>query len=195
VTEQRFIVVRSYRTVFAFERRLYRFDRWQIPLRGGLPLRALLYAPAVYLTVALLGALPAVGWLLDAVPDPVRWGLAPLAAIVALVHAQLDGRPAHRALLSLARWRLSGRWRAGPRRCPPPHGVVPLFGTLTMRPDLHAADYRAGSLHGPARVLLRNPARLTPSDSRTLWLEPLAGGPLRSGRIVSIPDDGALELR
>jgi len=41
------MTVRSYRSVFRFERRLYRFDRWRLPVHGGVRLRALLWLPAV----------------------------------------------------------------------------------------------------------------------------------------------------
>src|SRR5262249_27722777 len=41
------LVITSYRTVFRYERRLYRIDRWRLPAPAGVPLRSLLYAPVV----------------------------------------------------------------------------------------------------------------------------------------------------
>src|SRR4051795_12432662 len=115
------LVIHSYRTVFSFEWRLYRFDRWRLPLRGGLPVRALLYAPAVYLVLLAADRVPLLGGALRLLPAPLHWALAPLGLVAALLHARLDGRAVHRALWALARWRLSPRLlgRAGPLPPPP----------------------------------------------------------------------------
>jgi hypothetical protein len=189
------LVIRSYRTVFSFERRLYRVDRWRIPLRGGLPLRALLYAPVVYALLVLIDRLPLVGAAPGLLPPPLHWGLLPLALVAAAVRAQLDGRPAHRALWALARWRLAPRWLAGLRPCPPPSGVVALAGTTVVRPDWRAPTYRPGRVRGPARVLLRHPAELAPARSpRRLRLVPRPGAPLRTGRVLDVPAGAELEL-
>src|SRR3954468_14416239 len=97
------LVIHSYRTVFSFEWRLYRVDRWRLPLRGGLPVRALLYTPAVYAALALVDRLPWISAVPGLLPPPLHWLLVPLALVTALVRGRLDGRPAHRALWSLAR--------------------------------------------------------------------------------------------
>lgn len=189
------VVVRGYRTVFAFERRLYRFDRWRIPLRGGLPLRALLYTPAIYALLIAASWLPLLGGLLALLPDPLRWGLLPLGATAAMLQLALDGRPAHRSLWALARWRLSHRWLAGLRPCPPPRGPLVLDGPLVVRHDWRGACYRPGTVRGPARVLLRRPGRLTGDGPRRLVLDPAPGRPERVGRVVEIPAGAELELR
>ncbi|HEY4281168.1 MAG TPA: hypothetical protein VGM91_23340 [Conexibacter sp.] len=189
------LVIRSYRTVFSFERRLYRVDRWRIPLPGGVPLRALLYAPAVYALLALAGRLPLVGAGLGLLPPPLHWALLPLGLVVAGVRVQLDGRPAHRALVALARWRLAPRWLAGLRPCPPPSGLVAIAGVTVVRPDWRAPDYRGGRVRGPARVLLRRPAELAWTRSRRrLRLAPRPGAPLRTGRVLDVPAGAELEL-
>jgi len=54
------ITLRSYRSVFRFERRLHR----RIPVRGGLPLRTLLYAPLTWGAVLAASQAPGVGWML-----------------------------------------------------------------------------------------------------------------------------------
>jgi hypothetical protein len=189
------IVIHGYRTVFAFERRLYRFDRWRIPLPGGLPLRTLLYAPVVYLTLLIVDRLPILGALVGLLPDPLHWGLLPLGAVAALLQVEVDGRPAHRALWALAYWRAAPRWLATGRPCPPPAGPVVLTGELVVRHDWRAAAFLPGRVHGPARVLLRSPARLTPDGARRLVLEPEDGRPMKVGRVVEIPERGVLELR
>jgi len=199
------LTIRSYRTVFRFERRLYRFDRWRLPVRGGVPLRVLFYLPAVYLALAVVGRLPVLGWALAVLPDPLRWGLLPLALVLALLRVELDGRPAHRALWAIVRWRLGARWRAGLRACSPP-GPAPLAsGALVVRPDWRAGGARTGRVFGAARVRLRCATRVRRPgqgdagearvSARRLVLDVEAGTTSSAGRVVEIPAGGVLELR
>jgi len=193
------VTVRSYRSVFRFERRLYRFDRWRLPVHGGVPLRALLYLPAVYGVLLLAGRIPGLGAALGLLPDPVHWALLPLAAVWGLLRVEVDGRPAHRALWAILRWRLSSRWLAGLRPCSPP-GPAPLaVGSLVVRPDWRSAEYRPGRVRGPARVLLRYPATLRTvrglllGTSERLEIEPVPGArPMRRGKLVAVPTGGEL---
>jgi hypothetical protein len=47
------LTIRSYRRVFEVDRRIYRVDRWALPVPGGVPLRGMGYfAAAVALVVA-----------------------------------------------------------------------------------------------------------------------------------------------
>jgi hypothetical protein len=186
------ITIRGYRTVFSFERRLYRFDRWRLPLRGGLPVRALLYAPLVWGAVIAAGHVPAIGSVVAWLPDPTRYALLPGAITVALLRVQPDGRAAGRALCALVRFWMSPRWTAGQRRCRAP-GVEPLaLGALRVCPDWRSGAYRSGQVTGPARVLLRAPATVTTSGRR-LTLTPSEGPPVRVGRVVHLPDGAVLE--
>ena len=43
------VVIRSYRRVFEVDRRIYRVDRWALPVPGGVPLRAVGYFAATVL--------------------------------------------------------------------------------------------------------------------------------------------------
>jgi hypothetical protein len=189
------LLIRSYRTVFRFERRLYRIDQWRLPLRGGVPVRALLYVPIAYALLALAGAVPLAGAALGALPAPLHWGLLPLALVLAALRAQLDGRPAHRALWALARFALERRWLAGLRPCPPPAGTVAITGAMVVRPDPHGATYRPGRVSGPARVLLRCPAELSRPRRRRLELAASPGAPLATGRVLELPARSELVVR
>jgi hypothetical protein len=185
------VVVRSYRTVFRFERRLYRFDRWRLPVRGGVPLRALLYTPAVYVAWVALAGIPGVGMVMAALPDPLRWGLVPLALVAGLLRLELDGRPAHRALWARVRWRLGPRWRAGLRACRSP-GPVPLaVGVLVVRPDWRAG--RPGRVRGPVRLRVR--ARTSSPGSVPARRLVLELDPATKAWTVRVPAGGVLELR
>ena len=48
------MVIRSFRRVFEVDRRIYRVDRWPVPVPGGIPLRALGYFLAALLLILLL---------------------------------------------------------------------------------------------------------------------------------------------
>src|SRR5918994_7243889 len=116
------VVIRSYRRVFEVDRRIYRVDRWALPVPGGVPLRGLAYFAAALGLVVLLGRLPGFAELLGAVSPPLRYVVAPLAVAVLATQATPDGRAAHR----FARSWLGVRWRA-PRRSAgrrvPPEGA------------------------------------------------------------------------
>lgn len=188
------LVIRSYRAVFRIERRIHRIDRWQLPLPGGLPVRALVYAPIVYALLALAARLPVLGAALGALPDPVRYALLPLGLVWAALNVELDGRPVHRVAWSLARWAVERRWLAGLRPCPPPLGRVALTGTLTVRPDHRGSVYRPGTVRGPARALLRRPAALARARAR-VTLTPAPGGPQRRGQVLDVPAGAELVIR
>ena len=60
------VVIRSYRRVFEVDRRIYRVDRWALPVPGGVPLRAVGYFAATLLAVIVAGSLPGIGELVGA---------------------------------------------------------------------------------------------------------------------------------
>src|SRR4051794_19240483 len=76
------MVIRSYRRVFEVERRIYRVDRWALPVPGGVPLRAVGYFVAALLAVIVAGSLPGIGALVARVSAPLRFVVAPLAVAV-----------------------------------------------------------------------------------------------------------------
>src|SRR5436309_7851531 len=90
------LVIRSYRRVFEVDRRIYRVDRWALPVPGGVPLRAVGYFAAALLAVMVAGALPATGELVGALSAPIRYVVLPLAVAVLATQAAPDGRAAHR---------------------------------------------------------------------------------------------------
>ena len=53
-------MIRSYRRVFEVDRRIYRIDRWALPVPGGVPLRAVGYFVAALLAMIVAGSLPGV---------------------------------------------------------------------------------------------------------------------------------------
>src|SRR3954465_14204099 len=109
------MLIRSYRRVFEVDRRIYRVDRWALPIPGGVPLRAVGYFVASLLGILAAGALPLVGEAVGVVSAPLRFVVVPLAFAVLGTQVAPDGRAAHRfawdwlGLRVRARRRCAGR--------------------------------------------------------------------------------------
>ena len=71
--------VRSFRSVFALERRIYRIDTLRLN-PSGIPLRGICYAAALVVVALVAGAVPPTAWLDPLIPWYVRDLGAPLAA-------------------------------------------------------------------------------------------------------------------
>src|SRR3954467_2349583 len=103
------VVIRSYRRVFEVDRRIYRVDRWALPVPGGVPLRAVGYFAGSVLLMVLFGDLVAF------LSPPLRYVVVPLAAAVLGTQAAPDGRTAHRFAADWLRFRLRARRRSAGR--------------------------------------------------------------------------------
>ena len=137
------VTLQSYRDVFrlADGRRLYAFGDLRIAdvVPGGLPLRAIAYFLAAVVALLMLGALPAVGEVVAALPWQLRYLVLPgaCAALGALVAP--DGRVAHRFLLDWVRFhfrrRRSVAGRAVPREGDPAFLSADLRAIATTSTD------------------------------------------------------------
>ena len=130
------------------DRRIYRVDRWALPVPGGVPLRGLGYFALALGAMIVLGRVPGVGELLGAVSAPVRYVIVPLAAAVFgdaggagwARGASLRGRLA--AVAAAAAAALGGPQGAvGGRR-------VPWTGTVATVWDEHAPELAPGARDG-----------------------------------------------
>src|ERR1700754_1601650 len=100
------VIIRSYRRVFQVDRRVYRVDRWALPVPGGVPLRAVGYfAAALVLIVAL-------GDLVSFLSPPLRFVVAPLAIAGRGTQAAPEGRTAHRFAWDWLRFKLRAHRRS-----------------------------------------------------------------------------------
>jgi hypothetical protein len=178
--------VRSYRLVFRRRWRIFRIGNWRIPLPGGLELRLIGYWLACLTTVSVLGRLPLVGLPIAAMPAALRLLVVPLLAAWALCRWELDGRPPHRALVGLGTWWLRPRVLAGGRRVPAPGAEMSPLWVLVLAPDLETADWPAGRIDGPARVLLRYPTSAR-RRGRAMILRRRPGAALHKGHVVEVP--------
>lgn len=172
------ITLRSYRLAFELERRLHRIDRFRIPVPYGVPLAGLAYAVIIAIGLLVASRLPLVGALVDALPWPLRLVVLPGLATRALCHRRADGRPAHEAIVAAVAFALSAKRLVGLEPRPPQHlGVdaIPIAG------DERSPNFVAGSVIGPAVVLLRRPAAIEMRGSH-VRLCPLGDGNLSRPR-------------
>jgi hypothetical protein len=149
--------VRSYRTCFDLERRIHRIDRWRLPVPWGVPLRGVVYALAALAAIFVGGALPLVGGAIGALPAPLRLVVLPVGVAVMLFRWRVDGRPAHRALVALARQSLGGQQIASYRRRR--SVAATRYAIVAVARDAPDSGARARVV-GPARVTVRGCAEV-----------------------------------
>jgi hypothetical protein len=108
------IEIRSYRSVFDLERRIYRIDRLRLN-PGGVPVRGAVYGIVALLAMLLMGALPLVGALTRMLPWYLRELAFPggLAALLTVI--RIEGRPFHLAARALVRHAIGPRELVGVR--------------------------------------------------------------------------------
>jgi hypothetical protein len=179
--------VRSYRLVFRRRWRIFRIQGWRIPLPGGIELRLLAYWLASLAAIAFLDRVPGLDILVSAAPASLRLLALPLAAAWLLCRWEVDGRPPHRALLGLLRWRLGPRHLASLRSVPAPGAELTPISQLLLAPDLSSPSYPRGRLTGPGRLLLRYPLRVEASARRWRLRPNPVSRPLHSGRMIEVP--------
>jgi conjugation transfer TcpE-like protein len=180
------LVVRSYRRVFRFDRRIYRIDRFAIPVPGGLPLVGLLWFLGALLGVLVASHLPAVGSLLTMLSPPLRYLVLPAALAVLATQLAPDGRSAPRFAQTWLRQQLRARRRSAGRRVPRESERALAPSALRVRPDQHGTDLRRARVRGPARVSFLDDVYVIPKLRRTTLVRPATGvaGRGSRGRVV-----------
>jgi hypothetical protein len=187
--------IRSFRSVFALERRIYRVDTLRLN-PTGIPLRGIAYAAALVTAALAAGAIPPTAWLDPVIPWYVRDLGMPLALATLLGVVRIEGRPFHLAAVALVQHRLACRrlaslapasWRVTSWRPPP----------ILCIPDGSDARFRLLRYHGPGAVLVR-PAHLRAEWSRTsradITLHPLSGTHARE-TVLELAPGAVLEVR
>lgn len=195
------IEIRSFRRVFDLERRIYSVDRLRLN-PGGVPVRGVVYFLALLLAALIFGGLPLLGATVRATPWYGRDLLAPGATAAVLSIVRVDGRTFHLAAQALLRfgWErglsigLRGGTGEGERWIPQP---------ITILPDGSDGVLRRLRYTGPGAVLIlvehhqagaseRERFHLRPG-SKSVRIAPLgSGGPLSSGKVISLEGDTRL---
>ena len=160
------VIIRSYRRVFEVDRRIYRVDRWALPVPGGVPLRAVGYFAAAVLAVVILGAVPLTSELVGMLSAPLRYVVLPLAIAVLGTQAAPDGRTAHRFAFDWARFRWRAHRRSAGRAVALEAEPVRWDGELAVRWDADCPRLGRGRVKGPARVTFNVPVRMRGLQAR-----------------------------
>ena len=146
--------IRSYRSVFDLERRIYRIDRLRLN-PGGIPVRGVVYCLAILAALALAARLPLVGDAVRVLPWYARELVLPGASAGLLTLIRVEGRPFHLAAAALARYAVAPRHFSGMRPCAPP-GRRWCLPELLVLPDGSDTRLRRLRYTGPGAV--RRPA-------------------------------------
>lgn len=153
--------IRSYRSVFDLERRIYQVDRVRLN-PSGVPVRGAVYCLVLVALALLVGALPLLGVLVRVLPWYLRELAGPLGGAALLCALRIDGRPFHQAAGALV------RYAAGPRLV---HGDgsagVPAQrwrpGEMVVLPDGSEGRLRRLRYSGPVSV------RVAVAHERVEW--------------------------
>jgi hypothetical protein len=151
------VEIRSYRTVFDLERRIYRVDRLRLN-PAGVPLRGIVYFLTIVAVALVAGSLPLLGAVMRTLPWYMRDVGLPAACAAVLTMIRVEGRPFHLAARALLRYaagprhlagarplRANGRSRLGQRWYPQP---------VISFPDGSDARLRRMRYMGPGTVLV-----------------------------------------
>lgn len=144
--------IRSYRSVFDLERRVYSVDRLRLN-PGGVPVRGVAYFLVVLLCALLAGELPLMGFLARALPWYVRDLALPGLAAAVLGSVRLEGRTFHHAAHALLRYRTAPRRLSGVHQ-PSTMGRVWHPPDLLVLPDGSDNELRRLRYTGPGAVLV-----------------------------------------
>jgi hypothetical protein len=151
------LVVRSYRPVFEVDRRIYRVDRWVLPVPGGVPLRGVVYFVCGLLAVLAAARLPVLGVVVGGVSAPIRYVVVPFGLALLGTQAAPDGRASHRFALDWLRLRVRARRRCAGRVVALDGEPVRWDGLLATRWDAEAPALHGARVRGPARVRFAAP--------------------------------------
>lgn len=193
VTTTQAVRIRSFRIVFALERRLFKIDRFRLPFAYGLPLRSLAYAAAAVVVAAAAGKVPVVGAAVGAIPPPLRFVIAPVLVAAALTRLRVDGLPAHKAARLWLTHTITSPATVGfkPVRTP---GVDAISEPLVFVPDERAPSLRAAELRDVRELAVHVPA-LAAIDGQTLRLTRAPGPALRAPKRVRVAAGGRVRVR
>jgi hypothetical protein len=151
------LVIRSYRRVFRVDQRIYRVDRWALPVPGGVPLRGVVYFACSLLIVLAAGALPLLGDVVGLLSPPLRYVILPLGVAVLGAQAAPDGRSAHGFAGDWLRSRARRRRRSAGRPVPLEGESVTWHGRLALQWDESALRLERARVTGPATVTFAEP--------------------------------------
>jgi hypothetical protein len=149
--------IRSYRSVFDLERRIYRVDRLRLN-PTGVPVRGVIYALVLIAAALICGKAPALQALMRMLPWYLSYVALPVSCAALLTVVTIDGRPFHLAAQALLRYRCQPRQSVGLRQVRAGSGAQ--VGArwwpqeILVLPDGSDAHMRRLRYTGPGAVLV-----------------------------------------
>jgi hypothetical protein len=140
--------IRSYRRVFALERRIYRIDRLRLN-PSGLPVRGVVYFLTLLAITAIFARLPLSRVATGMLPWYLRYLALPGVAAALLTMISVDGRPFHLAPHALLRYSTSPRLSMATTGTTGPGG-----GTGPPRADGSHAAFRPKQCWRPEPIVI-----------------------------------------
>jgi hypothetical protein len=183
--------IRSYRSVFALERRLYRVDAIRLN-PSGIPLRGVAYAACLAALGVMSGSLPLTRWIVEVIPWYLRDLAFPIGLGAALATVKIEGRHFHTSAVAILR-RAAGpsslimfgkasRWRA---RYQPASVMFLVDGSEAVPRNMRYA--------GPGVAVIRYahdrvvwPPSLVPGIRPRVAIYPLPGAGRRASEAVEL---------
>jgi|HubBroStandDraft_2_1064218.scaffolds.fasta_scaffold13350_2 hypothetical protein len=199
------IEIRSYRSVFDLERRIYRVDRLRLN-PGGVPVRGVVYFLALLATVLIAGSLPVLELTVRVLPWYLRDIALPGASAAVLTVIRVEGRPFHLAAQALLRHRSEARsgtgvltWGSRSRSIAP--GGRWRMDEILMLPDGSDGRLRRLRYTGPGAVLVTvahehaDGRRWRPRVALTLRPAPGSHGARSEGRVIGLGPGARMLVR
>jgi hypothetical protein len=192
--------IRSYRTVFDLERRIYRIDQLRLN-PGGIPVRGVIYFIAMLVLALLAGVAPVTSIVVKLLPWYIRDLALPAGCAALLTIIRVEGRPFHLAARALLRYACGPRHLSGLRPCPP-LGTRWRPADLLVLPDGSDARLRRMRFSGPGAAMV------SVAHERAVWngglfrkaatvtLRPLARSrALKKGQVIELPAGVSLQIK
>jgi hypothetical protein len=199
------IEIRSYRSVFDLERRIYRIDRLRLN-PGGVPVRGVVYFLAILATVLIAGSLPVLALAVGALPWYLRDVALPGASAAVLTVIRVEGRPFHLAAQALLRYRSQPRSGTGVGTWGSGSNSTAAGGRWRMEEILMLPDGSNGRLRrlrytGPGAVLVTvahehaDRRRWRPRVALTLRAAPRGHRVQGEGRVIGLAPGARMLVR
>jgi hypothetical protein len=174
--------IRSYRSVFDLERRIYQVDRVRLN-PSGVPVRGAVYCLALVALALAAAKLPLLGALVRVAPWYLRTLAGPIGGAGLLCVLRIDGRPFHQAAGALL------RFATGPRLVHGEDGAAAPVrrwrpGEMVVLPSGSEARLRRLRCSGPASV------RVSVAHERLEWRRGRGGRRMRV-TVRELPGRGA----
>jgi hypothetical protein len=194
------VEIRSYRTVFDLERRIYRIDRLKLNPRG-IPVRGVVYLLAIVALTTLLSRTPVLGVVVRTFPWYLRDLAWPALSAGLLTMIRVEGRAFHLTARALVRYAVGPRHLAGMQTCAKP-GLRWSPGEMLILSDGCDSRMRRSLYRGPGVVLISSAHECAERKGGLLGrrselrLRELADRPAPSnGRIVALIRGARLRVR